>query len=544
MAITRRGAFGLVAAGAATPALAAAQSQLPLVAHGPTPQAPGDWSAMTWPKGIEGQRRADLRNGWFLNPILAGDRPDPSIFKDDDGTYYMTHSSFESVPGLVVWRSLDMVNWTPVVAALTRNVGSVWAPELCRHAGRYFIFFPARGADYRSNYVVWADHIEGPWSDPIDLHLPDHIDPGHIVGEDDHRYLFLSGGDMVQLAEDGLSTVGDVRHVYDPWHYPVDWDVEGFSPEGPKLCRRNGWFYMVTAVGGTAGPPTGHMVIVARSRSVSGPWENHPRNPIVRTASASEKWWSRGHATFVQAPGQTGDWFCVYHGYENGFWTLGRQTLLDRIVWGDDDWPDAVGGDLSQALAKPIDLPNEPHGMALSDDFSADKFGVQWSFYAPGPDEAKRLRHADGTLHMSAKGTAPKDCSPLTFVQGEQAYRIECEIEIDPGTTAGMLLFYDSALYAGLGFDADRFVTHQYGLERGRPANPLGRRMHLRVTNDRHIVTFHTSPDGQAWTKFDRQMEVSGYHQNVRGGFMALRPAIYAAGTGEARFRGFKYMAL
>jgi beta-xylosidase len=64
------------------------------------------------------------------------------------------------------------------------------------------------------------------------------------------------------------------------------------------------------------------------------------------------------------------------------------------------------------------------------------------------------------------------------------------------------------------------------------------------VTNDNHIVTFHTSADGQTWTKFDRQMEVSGYHQNVRGGFMMLRPGLYSAGTGEARFRNFKYRAL
>ena len=68
--------------------------------------------------------------------------------------------------------------------------------------------------------------------------------------------------------------------------------------------------------------------------------------------------------------------------------------------------------------------------------------------------------------------------------------------------------------------------------------------MRIRMKNDRHIVTFHTSPDGRTWTKFDRQMEVSGYHHNVRGGFMALRPALFAAGRGEARFRGLTYRAL
>ncbi|MGQ3111492.1 MAG: family 43 glycosylhydrolase [Brevundimonas sp.] len=550
MKLTRRGAFGFMAAGAASPALASPAMTSPALAAGQTSasptcaapaHAPGDWSAMTWPRGIEGQRLGDLGNGSYLNPIMAGDRPDPSILKDGD-TYYMTFSSFESVPGLVIWQSKDLVNWTPVVAALTRNIGSVWAPELCKHDGRYFLYIPARFPDYRSNYVIWADRIEGPWSEPVDLKLSGYIDPGHIVGEDGKRYLFLSGGDMIQLTDDGLATVGQPRHVYDPWRYPVEWDVEGFSPEGPKIMKRGEWFYMITAVGGTAGPPTGHMVIVARSKSVFGPWVDHPRNPIVRTTSAHEKWWSRGHATFVEGP--QGDWWTVYHGYENGFWTLGRQTLLDRIVWAEDGWPDAVGGDLSAPAPKPADLPGARHGMALSDDFSTDKFGVQWSFYNPGPDENRRFRREGGVLHVLAKGTAPKDCSPLTFVQGEQAYQFECEIEIDEGTTAGLLLFYDFGLYAGLGFDAQRFVTHTYGMERGRPANPHGRRMFMRIKNDRHIVTCYHSADGQTWTKFDRQMEVSGYHQNVRGGFMMLRPGLYSAGTGEARFRNFKYTAL
>ncbi|NWP01214.1 family 43 glycosylhydrolase, partial [Escherichia coli] len=79
--------------------------------------------------------------------------------------------------------------------------------------------------------------IDGPWSDPIDLGLHNHIDPCHAVGEDGSRWLFLSGGDRVRLSEDGLSTIGKVEHVYDPWHYPEEWDVESFSPEGPKIHR-------------------------------------------------------------------------------------------------------------------------------------------------------------------------------------------------------------------------------------------------------------------------------------------------------------------
>lgn len=498
------------------------------------------------PRGFDGQRVADQGNGTYRNPIMAGDHPDPSILKDGDD-YYMTFSTFDSYPGLVIWHSRDLLNWQPVTAALTQNVGAVWAPDLCRHAGRYFIYFAAK-ARPNATYVIWADQIAGPWSAPINLGLPDHIDPGHAVGEDGSRWLFLSGGDRVALAADGLSTIGAVQHVYDPWRYSdasaERWPVEGFSPEGPKIVSHGGWFYLITAVGGTAGPPTGHMVIAARSRSIHGPWENCPHNPIVRTRSREEAWWSRGHATLFPGPG--GDWWSVYHGFERDYWTLGRQTLLDPVEWTADGWFRVKGGDLSMPLPNPRGgRPAGPHGLPLSDDFATLALGKRWNFFKPAPDEAGRVRVADRCLHLAARGTAPADSSPLLLIAGDQAYEFASTIEIDPETTAGLLLFYDQALYCGLGFDAKAFVTHQYGMERGRPANPHGRRLRMRVRNDRHIVSLHTSgDDGQTWQRFDRGMEVSGYHHNVRGGFLMLRPGLYAAGKGEARFRDFRFRVL
>lgn len=536
--ISHRGALGSLLTGAAVSAVpvagqAAQMGTLP----GPVPAG-----VPTWTRGIEGQRKADLGNGTFLNPILAGDRPDPSILKDGDD-YYMTHSSFDAYPGLLIWHSRDLVNWTPVVASLKTNIGSVWAPEICKHQGRYYIYIPAKFPGNNTSYVIWADRIQGPWSEPIDLKLPRYIDPGHIVDEKGVRWLFLSGGDRIQLAPDGLSTVGKPEHVYNPWRYPDDWDVEGFSPEGPKVMKRGDYYYLVTAVGGTAGPPTGHMVIVARARSLAGPWEDHPRNPLVRTVDNAEKWWSRGHATLVEGPG--GDWWTVYHGYENGFYTLGRQTLLAPVTWTKDGWFDIGGGDLAKPIRKPKGGKPGPHGMALSDDFTTDKLGVQWNFFDPKPGEADRISRKDGVLTLKGAGEAPSSGSPLIFVNGDQAYEIECEIDIDPDTRAGLILFYDRQLYCGLGFDAKNFVTHQYGIERGRPANPHGSKILMRLRNTRHIVSFHTSGDGGAtWKRFDRGMEVSGYHHNVRGGFLMLKPGLYAAGKGSARFRNFRYRAL
>jgi xylan 1,4-beta-xylosidase len=494
-----------------------------------------------WKRGLDNQRIADLGDGRFLNPLLSGDRPDPAILKDG-ADYYMTFSTFDSYPGLTIWHSRDLINWTPRRAALHKNIGSVWAVSLEKHEGRYFLYVPVK-ASPNSIFVIHADSIDGPWSDPIDLKLHKHIDPCHAVGEDGSRWLFLSGGDRIRLSDDGLSTVGAVEHVYDPWRYPDTWDVEGFAPEGPKIHRHGGWFYMLTAVGGTAGPPTGHMVIAARSRSINGPWEQHPNNPLVHTTSIHERWWSRGHASLVEAP--DGSWWAVYHGYENGLWTLGRQTLLDPVEWTADGWFRMTGGDLSQPLPKPRGGKALPHGQALSDDFKRLDLGAKWNFFRPAPDEASRARVEKGALLLKGRGTAPSNSSPLLLIAGDPAYEFSCDIEIAPGGTAGLLLFYDDKLYCGLGFDEQHFVTHQYGIERGRPANPHGRRMTMRVTNNRHIISFHLSGDGgKTWARFDRGMEVSGYHHNVRGGFLMLRPGLYSAGLGETRFRDFRFRAL
>ena len=194
-------------------------------------------SCQQWATTYEGQRQSDLGDGHYLNPIVAGDHPDPSILKDGKD-YYMVFSTFESYPALTIWHSTDLVNWQPIDSALTQYIGSIWAPELMQHKGCYYLYIPTKLPGHNSNYVVWADDIAGPWSEPVGLDpeggYPDRIDPGHVVGEDGKRYLFFSHGDYVQLSDDGLSYVGEMRHVYDGWQYPEIWDVESYSQEGPN----------------------------------------------------------------------------------------------------------------------------------------------------------------------------------------------------------------------------------------------------------------------------------------------------------------------
>lgn len=518
-------------------------------AHATPCAPPGTPSRPQWARGIEGQRKADLGNGSFLNPILAGDHPDPTVLKDGDD-YYMTFSSFNSYPGIIIWHSRDLVNWAPIGPALQKNIGTVWALDLCKHGERYYIYIPAApdGKPW-GTYVIWADDINGPWSEPIDLKIEGCIDPGHAVGEDGKRYLFVNGIRKIRLRDDGLATNGEIEHAYSPWRYPDDWIVENFAPEGPKLLRRGDWFYLVTAVGGTAGPVTGHMVIAARSRSIHGPWEHCPQNPLVRTQSEAEPWWSRGHATLIEGPsinGKSSGWWMIYHAYENGFRTLGRQTILEPIEWTDDGWFRATGGDLSQPLSKPLPASTGAHGIALSDDFARNKMGSQWCFHNPGTQEMARLKYGKKMLELAAAGASPTDSSPLTCGVGDRAYQVDVNLTLVGDAEAGLLLFYNHKAFVGMGFTADAIKSFQYAEEQSWARIPLKTRsLRMRIINDQQVITYEYSQDGgRTWARHPTRMEVSGLNHNVFGGFLSLKVGIYCVGSGKVQLSDFRYTGI
>jgi len=502
-----------------------------------------------WRRDFEGRRRADLGTGRYLNPVLSGDHPDPTILKDGSD-YYATFSSFDATPGLLIWHSRDLVNWMPVGAALDEPLGTVFASDLVKHGDRYYIYIPFIPAAWSqrlpassSIFVIHANDIRGPWSRPVDLGIRGYIDPGHVLGEDGRRYLFLSGVARVRLGEDGLTTDGPIEHVYDGWQYPDDWVTEAYALEGPKLCRRGGWFYLISAVGGTSGPATGHMVIAARSRSVHGPWENCPDNPIVRTRSTAERWWSRGHATLLEGPGG-GDWL-VYHGYENGYRSLGRQMLLEPVTWGTDGWFRAGGGDLSRPLPMPAAFANPEVLPAWSDDFRVPAFGTRWSFFAAAPSELRRAAFEDGALQLQCKGREPADCTPLIGMSGDRAYECSVACELEGDAQAALLLFFNQRLFLGMGFDGERMTTYVGGTRSfwQEPA-PQSRVMHLRIVNERQIVSFHYGIDGRRWTRHGLRSDVSGYHANTVADLQSLRPALCAIGRGTVRFSDYRYRGL
>jgi xylan 1,4-beta-xylosidase len=467
----------------------------------------------------------------YRNPILGGDHPDASPLRVGND-FYLTHSSFDYAPGLTIYHSSDLINWRPVAAALHQYHGDVWAPYLCEYQGHFYIYYPA-GSEL---FVVHADHPEGPWSDPIDLGIH-AIDPAHIA-ENGQRYLYMAGGRMAELNADGLSVKTPPRTVLNPWPIPKDIRVECVCLEAPKLMEHNGYFYLNVAEGGTSGPATSHMVVSARSRHADGPWEFSPYNPIAHTASRDDRWLSIGHGRLVDTP--DGKWYMTVHAYENGYRTLGRQLLLLPIEWTADGWfrvPPAVTAD--SAVSMPVPGTVQQPFADPSDDFNSPELGLQWGFWREY--DPSRFKTGDSRLVLDARGQSSADSPVLATPVGGHSYTVEVDVETDPGCTAGLVLFYNPQHNTGIQISPEGIVTRTPTGSIHSRQEKGATRATLRIVNDRQEVDFYYRLPGKAWVKTEDSVEISGMHHNVLGGFLDVRPAIYASGSGKATFRQFRY---
>jgi xylan 1,4-beta-xylosidase len=476
----------------------------------------------------------DKGEGYYLNPIFAGDYPDPSILRDGSD-YYIVHSSFDYYPGLLIWHSKDLINWVPVTNALHKYVGSVWAPDLVKYKNKYYIYFPANN----TNYVVTADSINGPWSDPINLKVG-NIDPSHFIDAEGKRYLYFSSGGYVPLSDDGLSVTGEFKYTYGGWTIPREWTIECFCMEGPKLVKRADYYYLTVAEGGTAGPATSHMVISARSKSPLGPWENSPYNPIVRTKVSSEKWWSKGHATLFEDA--TGKWWMVFHGYENGFYNMGRQTLLQPVEWTNDGWfktPDGIKTDepinrLAGASSDAV--------FSLNDNFAGNTLKPQWKFF--GEYDTSRFHLVDNSIVMKAKGHSVGDCSPLLCIPSSHSYTAQVELFIEGEAAGGLILFYNNNAYSGILADKENILANLRGWQFPTEKRVIKNHAFLRLKNINSTVDMYYSIDGIQWNKIENSVEVSSLNHNVLGGFLSLRLGLCSMGDGNVKFKNFIYKSI
>lgn len=409
-------------------------------------------------------------SSYITNPILPGFHPDPSIIRVNND-YYLATSTFEWFPGVRIHHSTDLVNWQPIGHVLTRQSQldmsgapdscGVWAPCLSYDKGIFYLVYSNVSSfdgpwKDTPNFVVTSESIHGPWSEPaflmsrgFDVSLFHDLDGRKWIVNMivDHRNAKFFGGIELQEWDPVAQTlIGDI--------FPIFPGTELGYTEGPHIYQRNGWYYLITAEGGTE---YGHAVTVARSKTITGPYEVHPDNPIFTARDTPDELFQRtGHADLVFT--STDDCYAVYLASRpvkpNRRCILGRETVIEQVEWRADDWPYAASGSKATRVNVPAPDSSATHPCVndsiIFDHFNESKLGVHWQSLRV-PVDKTWLALDERTSHLRLKGRESL-CSTKrqSFIARRlQSTRAEaaCQIEFSPDNfqqMAGLVCYYNT----------------------------------------------------------------------------------------------------
>ncbi|MFC6825063.1 glycoside hydrolase family 43 protein [Halopelagius fulvigenes] len=492
----------------------------------------------------------------FLNPVLPGCYPDPTVCRVGRD-YYLATSSFEYFPGVPLFHSRNLVDWEPIGYALTRDEQlsvrdasaseGIFAPTLRHRDGTFYLVTTNVGGD--GHFVVTADDPRGEWSDPTWIDAPG-FDPD-LFWDGDDAYLTYAHDSVVEQTTVDVET-GETDERRTLWT-----GTEGDFTEAPHLYAVDGSYYLVLAEGGTH---TGHMVVVARADAPTGPFRENPENPVLsHRAEIHHPIQATGHADFVRA--HDGTWWAIclgvrQHGDHPGYHHLGRETFLAPVRW-EDGWPVVNGDDPLGRLVRRSDTALEATGgrswTATRDAFADDGLGVEWN-YRRNPHR-DRYAVQDGTLVLRG-GPETLDEKRPTFV-GRRQQQFDCQAEtrldFDPSgdEEAGFTVGIDEEHHFDLAVTertGDRIALTRLRIGDATEtiatttlgAGPVT----LAVEADRHEYRFAAVADGRRRSMGSARSKYLS--TEVAGGFTGVFIGLYATGNGSpaetpARFRSFRY---
>tara|TARA_B100000378_G_scaffold234446_1_gene200603 strand:- start:94789 stop:96444 length:1656 start_codon:yes stop_codon:yes gene_type:complete len=482
-----------------------------------------------------------LSENEYANPVVPGFHPDPSIVRVGDD-FYLVNSTFSWYPGLPILHSTDLVNWRLIGNAIDRpgmvdfsGLGTnrgLFAPAITHHDGRFWIVNTC--IECRGNFVITAERPEGPWSDPVWLDFGG-IDPSLYFAEngeawivyndapkgppryEGHRALWMKRFDPVSMQVQGepiLLVDGGV----DPAEQPV-W------AEGPHIYKVGDWYYLLAAEGGTA---EDHSQTVYRSKTVTGPYEPGPVNPILTQrdlpADRPDRVEATGHADLVEL--DDGSWWGVFlatRPFAGQSTLLGRETFLLPVEWR-DGWPLFLDQGASVPLVgqKPglVASENDPWDR-WRDDFdgplSADWIGIRT------PQAVQRMMVGDGELTLIGGADAAGSLGKPAFV-GRRLRHHDAEVitqlSFDPageGDFAGLLAFMDESHFVAFGREGDRLtVRMRQSADQGDRGEVVGSRpitqdgdIQLRIRLNGGSADFAWRPEGSGdWQAVAEQVNV------------------------------------
>jgi beta-xylosidase/lysophospholipase L1-like esterase len=472
---------------------------------------------------------AEPRPREFTNPIISGDWSDPGVIRVGDD-YYTCRSSFGWQPGIPIAHSRDLLHWSYIGHAFATHPKlrpgdtrlGIWGLDFGYnpHTKQFLIYAPTRDGEV---FVYYSDKPAGPYA--VKSLGPDlGIDPGFFADEDGRLYLLTNKAVIHQLTPDGLAIQGDVARI-DKSPYKLF--------EGPAIFRHGGWYYLLFSDGGTL-PGEPSTISTLRARTLTGPWEADPANPVMFSTNLGARFEAPAHGTLLQT--QKGEWFVTFHAYEKAYYTLGRQMLMQPIEWTADGWWRPVGGRIPAETARAPDLPETPRSFAQSDDFNAPALGLQW-FFTCAPDFSGAtwsLTEKPGSLRLR---TQPGDLGSLSALPAifqqrvtGKAFTVTTKLTFAPGSTggaAGLHFYHDPLMNLWLAStvrDGRPVITvGKYNLgtrtDLWSEPNPHGDTVHLRIVVDgEEQLTFFFSGDGRQWRQLGGSLYIGASGHHLRDG--------------------------
>lgn len=496
------------------------------------------------------------------NPILKGFNPDPCICRADND-YYIATSTFEWFPGVQIHHSKDLKNWKLLYRPLNRlsqlnmkgNPDScgVWAPCLTYSDNKFWLIY----TDVKQyvgiwkdthNYLVTCDIIDGEWSEPVYLNSSG-FDPSLFHDEDGKKYLLnmvwdyrqgknaFYGIEIQEYSHEERKLIGETKLIF------KGSKIKG--TEGPHLYQRNGYYYLVVAEGETK---YNHVVTVARSKNIFGPYEIHPKNPIMTAANNPKNLLQKaGHGSFVHT--HTDEWYLVHLVgrplTERGYCPLGRETAIEKVEWK-NDWPYVVGGAEPQLM---VDMPKlEEHKWEESfvdvDNFDNEKLNINFqTLRIPLDENILSLKDRPGYLRLYGRESLTSKFTQSLVARRWQSFKFSSQIGVEFKPTrfqqlAGLVCYYNTENWIYLYMTLDEEINKrrlgilhndtmkfkEYYLDNKIYVDDNIEQIHFRVDVDYEKIKFAYSYDNKEWIYFNEvfdanQLSDDYVSKNTENGF-------------------------
>ncbi|NNE97551.1 MAG: glycoside hydrolase family 43 protein [Pyrinomonadaceae bacterium] len=525
----------------------------------------------------------------FSNPIISGFAPDPSICRAGDD-FYLINSTFEYFPGIPIYHSKDLINWNLIGYALhdpsqveldnIKSSDGIHASTIRYFNGTFYIITTNNIDGKLVNFIVTAKDPKGPWSKPFVLKDAPGIDPS-LFFDDDGKVWYtgnwippdpeFEGQAEIWLQELNLEKMQLVGKK----HYLWRGCCGGAWAEGPHIYKKNGTYYLLISEGGTLYE---HAVVVAASKSITGPYQNNLRNPILshRQLSYDYPITGVGHADLVEL--KDGRWYMVALGWryvDGRHGILGRETFLLPVKWETEPYwwkkdkmtfpvASARTGKIELRYPVPFKGTTQAREKGFEDDFDTENLKLEWNFRRTPKKTFYSLTSTKGYLRLFLQPGSIAERSQYSFIgirQRHFQFEATTEFSFLPKTDneeAGLIVIQNdrSAFLSTLATKGTKRIVKLrqslYEKESVLAEKSVdGERVFLKVIGDYLNYSFYYSIDGTNWKVLDENIDATSLSPAVIKGFnyTGVYVGLYASSNGKRTrnfvdFAGFKYSPL